>query len=216
MIDLANSSLTVGGTFGLGFVLAGSLILAIGAQNAFVLRQGLRKEYVLPIVLFCSIADLLLITAGVLGLGAVIKGSQTLITLMTVGGAIFIAWYGVQSLRKAFDRESLDSNANGHSISLKAAMLQVAGFTFLNPHVYLDTVLLVGSVGAQQPADLRPWFIAGCATASAAWFFSLGFGAALLSPWFAKPRTWQALHFVIGILMLVMAALLLRGLAIFV
>jgi L-lysine exporter family protein LysE/ArgO len=196
-------------TFATGFVLAGSLILAIGAQNAFVLRQGLRKEHVLPIVCFCTLADLVLIAAGVLGLAALINGNHAFVLIMTIAGALYIGWYGVQALRRAALNNAIQSSASGPALSLKAAMAQVAAFTFLNPHVYLDTVLLIGSVGAQQPEPLRVWFIAGCAVASATWFFSLGFGAQLLAPLFAKPRTWQALDLMIGALMLGLAAMLL-------
>lgn len=192
-----------------GFVLTGTLILAIGAQNAFVLRQGLRREHVLPIVLFCSIADFLLIAAGVAGLSRLIEGNRTLVLMMTIGGAAFIAWYGVQAVRRALKPGSLQAQGDGQGLTLTAALAQLAAFTFLNPHVYLDTVLLIGSIGAQQPRALQSWFVLGCACASAAWFFSLGFGARLLAPLFAKPKTWQWLDGAIGVTMLVLAGLLL-------
>ena len=194
--------------FSTGFILCATLIVAIGAQNAFVLRQGLRREHVLPIVVFCAIADLVLIAAGVSGLAALLGHAPTLTLLLTVGGVVFLTWYGIGAVRRALapqPRPSLATPSNASS-NLSSALTRVAGFTFLNPHVYLDTVLLMGSIGARQAPDARVWFIAGAACASGVWFTGLGFGARLLAPLFARPRAWQVLDALIGVTMWVLAA----------
>jgi len=191
-----------------GFSLSLALIVAIGAQNAFVLRQGLRREHVGPIVLFCAAMDALLIAAGVAGLGGVIGRAPVLTTLLSWGGAAFLAVYGLRALWRA-RRPGALAAAAGSGLSRRQALAQVAAFTLLNPHVYLDTVLLVGAVGAQQAAAARPAFVVGAAAASALWFSALGYGARLLAPVFARPRAWQVLDLVIGVTMLVLAAALL-------
>ncbi|MGK5046416.1 LysE/ArgO family amino acid transporter [Janthinobacterium sp. GB4P2] len=174
-------------TLGLG------LIVAIGSQNAFVLRQGLRREHVGAIVLFCALADAVLIAAGALALG----------------GAAFLAVYGWQALRRARRPQQLRAADGGVGWGLGAILAQAAAFTLLNPHVSLDTVLLVGSIGAQQPGVLRGCFIAGASAASLLWFASLGDGARWLAPWFARPRAWQVLDGLNGVTMFVLSALLL-------
>lgn len=153
-----------------GLALSFGLIVAIGAQNAFVLRQGLRREHVGSVVLFCAAADAVLIAAGVMGMAQALGQSPGLARALALAGAAFLAVYGWQALRRARKLHRLDASAAGSSLSLAAAMAQAAAFTLLNPHVYLDTVLLVGSIGAQQPAALRGWFIAGAAGASLVWF----------------------------------------------
>ncbi|BAL94091.1 LysE/ArgO family amino acid transporter [Rubrivivax gelatinosus] len=192
-----------------GFSLSMALIVAIGAQNAFVLRQGLRREHVGPVVLFCAAMDALLIAAGVAGLGGVVGAAPTLTTLLSWGGAAFLTVYGLRALWRA-RRPGALAAAAGEGLSRRQALAQVAAFTLLNPHVYLDTVLLVGSVGAQQAAALRPAFVVGAASASALWFSGLGYGARLLAPVFARPGAWQVLDLVIGVTMLALAAALLR------
>ena len=196
--------------FSTGFALSATLIVAIGAQNAFVLRQGLRREHVGAIVLFCAVADLLLIAAGVAGLARVLGKSAPLTMLLMLSGALFLSCYGVLALRRASRPQRLDSAAGIEPLSLLQALAQVAGFTLLNPHVYLDTVLLMGSIGAREPSGLRPWFIAGAALASSTWFAALGFGARWLSPMFARPRAWQILDSSIALVMFTLAAQLLR------
>ena len=195
--------------FTTGFVLSATLIVAIGAQNAFVLRQGIRREHVGAIVGFCALADLLLIAAGVAGLAIVLRDLPRLTLTLTVCGAAFLGWYGVRSLWRALRPQALDAARGLGALSLRAAVTQAAGFTLLNPHVYLDTLLLVGSVGARQPADARAWFVGGAAAASGVWFTSLGFGARLLAPLFARPRAWRVLDTLIGATMLALASLLL-------
>jgi L-lysine exporter family protein LysE/ArgO len=194
--------------FTTGFALGATLIIAIGAQNAFVLRQGLRREHIAAIVAFCVIADVILMAVGVAGLANVLGAAPALTSALTLGGAVFLSWYGIQALRRAFRPQSLQAAEGNRSMPLRAVLAQAAGFTLLNPHVYLDTVLLLGSVGARQPPDMRAWFVGGAALASGAWFSSLGFGARLLAPVFAKPRAWRALDTLVGITMLVLAALL--------
>lgn len=197
-----------------GFALSATLIIAIGAQNAFVLRQGIRKEHVAPIVLFCALADLVLIGAGVVGLASVLGQSPGLVALLTIAGSAFLLWYGARALRRALVPQSLQASAGNRPLSLGNAMAQAAGFTLLNPHVYLDTVLLMGSIGTRQPPDLRLWFVGGAACASGMWFTTLGFGARLLAPIFARPSAWRVLDTLIGLTMLSLAVMLIRqGLA---
>ena len=193
-----------------GLVLSLGLIVAIGAQNAFVLRQGLRREHVGAVVLFCALADAVLITAGVLGMAQALGERPGLAKALALAGASFLAWYGWQALRRARHASQLQAAEGGAGLSRGAAMAQVAAFTLLNPHVYLDTLLLVGSIGAQQPAGLQGWFIAGSSIASLGWFTALGFGARWLAPLFARPRAWQVLDALIGLTMWVLAAMLLR------
>jgi L-lysine exporter family protein LysE/ArgO len=196
--------------FTTGFVLSATLIVAIGAQNAFVLRQGIRREHVAPIVGFCAAADLLLIAAGVAGLAAVLGDQPRLTLLLTVFGAAFLSCYGLRALWRALRPQTLYAATGTQPLLLRTALTQVAGFTLLNPHVYLDTVLLMGSVGARQPADARAWFIGGAAAASSVWFASLGYGARLLAPLFARPRAWRVLDSMVGVTMLALAGLLVR------
>lgn len=196
-----------------GFLLSAALIMAIGAQNLFVLRQGLKREHVGPVILFCGSADALLIAAGVAGVGAFLTAIPQLTFFLTIGGAAFLGWYGIKALRRMAAPEAMAVASNG-SISLGGAMAATAGFTFLNPHVYLDTVLLMGAAGSAQPAALRPIFVAGAVAASFTWFAALGYGARLLLPLFARPMAWRVLDAIVGITMLSLAAsLLMRSLA---
>ena len=193
-----------------GLVLSLSLIVAIGAQNAFVLRQGLRREHVGSVVLFCALADAALITAGVLGMAQALGNRPGLARALALVGTAFLAMYGWQALRRARRASQLQAVEGGTGLSHGAALAQAAAFTLLNPHVYLDTVLLVGSIGAQQPAGLQGWFVAGASIASLAWFSALGFGARWLAPLFARPRAWQVLDALIALTMWVLSALLVR------
>jgi L-lysine exporter family protein LysE/ArgO len=195
-----------------GFALSATMIIAIGAQNAFVLRQGLRREHIAAIVVFCIAADVLLISAGVAGLAKVLGDRPMLAIALTITGVLFLTWYGVTALRRAFRSNVLQASTGSSPVSLRIALAQAAGVTLLNPHVYLDTVLLLGSIGARQPADLRMWFVGGAAIASTVWFSALGFGARLLAPFFERPRAWRILDIVIGLTMLTLAALLLTQL----
>ncbi|MDR6451013.1 LysE/ArgO family amino acid transporter [Variovorax paradoxus] len=193
-----------------GFLMSLVLIVAIGAQNAYVLRQGLRREHVSAVVLFCAASDAILITAGVAGMAQALKGRPAFATALAGLGALFLGAYGLRALWRARQPGALHAKAQGASLSRTAVLAQAAGFTLLNPHVYLDTVLLVGSTGAQYGGALKAWFVAGSAMASALWFSALGFGARWLAPVFARPRAWQMLDALIGGTMLLLAALLAR------
>jgi L-lysine exporter family protein LysE/ArgO len=193
-----------------GLALSLGLIVAIGAQNAFVLRQGLRREHVGSVVAFCAVADAVLVAAGVLGMAQALGERPGLARLLALAGAAFLLWYGGCALRRARQPGRLQASGEGRRVARGAVLAQAAAFTLLNPHVYLDTVLLVGSIGAQQPAPLRAWFVAGASTASLCWFALLGFGARWLAPWFARPRAWQVLDALIGLTMWTLAALLVR------
>lgn len=188
-----------------GFLLSAALIIGIGAQNLFVLRQGLKHEHVGPIVLFCGCADLALITAGVTGVGAFLTEVPELVVTATLAGAAFLAWYGAKALRRMAVPETVAVEA-APRLTLRRTLAMTAAFTFLNPHVYLDTLLLMGTIGAARPVGLRPFFILGAAMASFVWFAGLGFGARLLKPVFAKPAAWRVLDAAVGIIMLALSA----------
>ncbi|MEL6618668.1 MAG: LysE/ArgO family amino acid transporter [Pseudomonadota bacterium] len=188
-----------------GFVLSFSLILAIGAQNAFVLRQGLRRAHVFWVCLTCALSDAVLIAAGVAGFGALAQAFPLFETIMRYGGAAFLLWYGWLNARSAWRGGQAIDTGGTETQSLRAAILTVLALTWLNPHVYLDTVVLIGSISAQYPDRLV--FGIGAVLASFVFFFSLGYGARLLSPLFARPRAWQVLD---GIIALTMWAIALK------
>lgn len=183
-----------------GFATSLSLIVAIGAQNAFVLRQGIRNEHVLPVVILCAVSDLVLIVAGVAGVGALVTAHPQLLTVARYGGAAFLMGYGLLAARRAIRPTTLTPSDAGPA-SLKSVVLTCLALTFLNPHVYLDTVVLLGTLASQQ-GDARWRFGAGAAAASLVWFFSLGFGARRLAGLFAKPSTWRVLDGVIALTMI--------------
>ncbi len=197
-----------GSVFLQAWVLCLGLIVAIGAQNAFVLRQGLRREHVTSVVLFCALSDALLIAAGVLGMAQALGERPMVAQALALAGALFLAVYGWKALRRAQQHNGLLAHDEGDGLTWAAAMAQAAAFTLLNPHVYLDTVLLMGSIGAQQPAGLQPWFVAGASSASLLWFCALGFGARWLAPFFAQPRAWQVLDALIGLTMWALSGML--------
>ena len=194
-----------------GFVLCFGLIVAIGAQNAFVLRQGLRREYVGSVVLACALMDAILIASGVFGMARLLAGMPVLEKGLALAGAAFLAWYGFNALRRVLRPGELRADIEGAPSSRGGVLAQAAAFTLLNPHVYLDTVVLVGSIGAQQPTAMQPWYVVGASLASLAWFSLLGLGARRLAPWFAKQTAWQVLDALIGVTMWVLAGLLLRS-----
>lgn len=200
--------------FSQGLMLSLAMIVAIGAQNVFILRQGLRREHVGSVVLFCAVADAILITAGVLGMGQALGADPMLARALTLPGAAFLAVYGWRALRRACAPQPMPAAAPGSALGRSAVLAQAGAFTLLNPHVYLDTVLLIGSIGAQQPGALRGWFIAGASCASLGWFAGLGYGARRLAPLFARPGAWQILDGIICATMFLLAALLAgRGLS---
>ncbi|WP_085791922.1 LysE/ArgO family amino acid transporter [Roseivivax jejudonensis] len=181
-----------------GFTLGLSLILAIGAQNAFVLRQGLARRHVLPVVLTCAVSDAVLIAAGVSGMGALGAAVPWFAPAMRWGGAAFLIWYGARALRAAW-RGGAAMGASGAAEGLRGALLTCLALTWLNPHVYLDTVVLLGAVSAGY--DSRPAFGAGAVCASFVFFFALGYGARALAPLFARPAAWRVLDAGIGLTM---------------
>jgi L-lysine exporter family protein LysE/ArgO len=191
-----------------GLVLSLGLIIAIGAQNAFVLRQGLRREHVTSVVLFCALADAVLIAAGVFGMAKVLGENQTVAQALALIGATFLGVYGWRALRRAMQSQQLVATSGVDALGRAAVLTQAAAFTLLNPHVYLDTVLLAGSIGAQHPDPLQIWFVIGASTASALWFGLLGFGSHKLAPIFARPGAWRALEALIGVTMFFLAGTL--------
>ncbi|WP_348788387.1 LysE/ArgO family amino acid transporter [Leifsonia sp. NPDC080035] len=184
-----------------------SLIVAIGAQNAFVLRQGLRREHVLPIVLICVASDAALIAAGVAGIGVLVRAAPLALQIVRWAGFAFLLGYAFVAARRALRPTSL-SAAGAGAASLVAAIGTCLAITWLNPHVYLDTVLLLGSLSAAHGDQGRWVFGAGAATASLLWFTILGFGARFAAPVFARPIAWRVLDAGIAVLMVVLAVLL--------
>ncbi|WP_024671999.1 LysE/ArgO family amino acid transporter [Pseudomonas syringae] len=192
-----------------GLLIAAGLIMAIGTQNAFVLAQGLRREHHVAVAMLCIVCDALLVAAGVFGLANVLAQNPTLLAVARWGGVIFLSWYGLQALRRACSRQSLEHSAAVGRKSLRTVLLSALAVTLLNPHVYLDTVLLIGSLGAQQ--GVPGAYVAGAASASLLWFSSLALGAAWLAPWLARPATWRALDLMIAVMMFSVGFQLIRS-----
>lgn len=198
-------------TFCEGFGSGAGLIIAIGAQNAFVLKQGILRRHLFITAVICSLIDILLITAGVLGLGAMITGIPLLMIAVTIGGSIFLIVYGIRSFLTAWKPKVLnDGVETKNPVTLKATILTLLAFSLLNPHVYLDTVILLGSIGARHPVSQRISFITGASTASVLWFFGLAYGSAVLTPLFRKKLTWRILNLLIGCVMLLIAVKLIQ------
>lgn len=187
-----------------GFLLGLSLIVAIGAQNAFILRQGLRREHVLPLVLTCAISDAILIALGVAGFATVLSRLDWLEPVMRYGGAAFLTVYALRSAHSAWAGGASLRAGEATATSLKAAFLTCLAFTWLNPHVYLDTVVLLGSISTRY-AGQETAFALGAMTASFTFFFSLGYGARLLAPLFARPIAWRVLDALIAFVMAAIA-----------
>ncbi|HYD30131.1 MAG TPA: LysE/ArgO family amino acid transporter, partial [Azospirillaceae bacterium] len=187
-----------------------SLIIAIGAQNAFVLRHGLVRRHVPAIVLFCVISDATLIAVGAAGFGSVVAATPWLLQAIGFGGAAFLLWYGLRAFASAFHPGALDGRGEAAQESFGRVMAIIAALTLLNPHVYLDTVMLLGGIAGRYPAEERIGFAGGAMAASAVWFVALGFGARLLAPVFSRPAAWRMLDVVIGVVMTALALMLLR------
>jgi L-lysine exporter family protein LysE/ArgO len=195
-----------------GAAFISSLLVAIGPQNAFVLRQALKRQRVLTVALVSAGCDALLIAAGVAGFGAVVARIPLLTQLAAWGGAAFLLWYALRAFRSAWNPGALSLDGAQAALSgLRAAALTTMAFSLLNPHVWLDTVVLFGGMAAQQPAAQRLPFAVGGASASAAWFFALSLGAHQLSPLFAKPLAWRVLDTAVGLLSLWLAGGLIAG-----
>jgi L-lysine exporter family protein LysE/ArgO len=182
-----------------GFLAGLSLIVAIGAQNAFVIRQGLSRQHVFVVVAICAIADAALIALGIAGLGAIIQGLPWLLEGVRWFGVAYLTWFGIKSVRSAFKNDVMDISG-AQTTSLKKVVAAVLGFTLLNPHVYLDTVILLGSISNQFAED-RWVFGLGAMTASVVWFSSIGFGARAASRFMSKPIFWRVLDSLIAVVM---------------
>jgi L-lysine exporter family protein LysE/ArgO len=184
-----------------------SLIVAIGAQNAFVLRQGLARAHVGAVVTICTVSDVILIAAGVGGIGTLVERAPWALETVRWFGVAFLTWYGVSTLLRARRAESLHAATTGNG-SRRRAVLTALALTWLNPHVYLDTVLLLGSIANQHGDDGRWWFALGAALGSAIWFVGLGYGARRAHRLLSSSRSWQVLDVLIGLTMLGIALML--------
>jgi len=193
-----------------GWLMTLGLIVAIGAQNALVLRQGLCRQHVGPVVALCTASDWLLTALGVFGLGAVIRSSPVLLEVFRFGGAVFLIGYGLRSLRSAVNASGALQAAGG-SAGLAATLTSTLALTYLNPHVYLDTVVLLGGVGAQHPPSGQVAFVMGAGLASLMWFAALGYGAAAASRWLRHPAVWRVIDSSVAVVMFAVAAHLLLG-----
>jgi len=195
-----------------GFGLTASLIVAIGAQNAFMLRQGLKREHVFTLATICFVSDALLIALGCAGFGSLVQAHPQWLAAVTAIGVVFLLAYGARSALAALKPQPLLPDAGaGKGSSLRKAVLSCLAMTWLNPHVYLDTVLLLGGIGGRYPAGPRVYFALGAMAVSCIWFYGLGYGAGWLTPLFRRPLTWRVLDVLIALTMWLIAALLLRG-----
>ena len=192
--------------FSSGILSGLALIIAIGAQNAFVIRQGLQRQHVLTVVLFCAISDALLIASGTAGLGKVIESAPEVLEIVRWFGVTYLIFFGLKSLRSAFRHNTLTLE-QGNLVSRKRTILTVLGLTFLNPHVYLDTVIFLGSIANQFPAD-KWFFSAGAMTASFLWFFFIGFGSKMAARFMVKVIFWKVLDLAVAIIMFTLATYL--------
>ncbi|WES31237.1 LysE/ArgO family amino acid transporter [Varunaivibrio sulfuroxidans] len=193
-----------------GFALGAGLIVAIGAQNAFVLRQGLKRRHVFAVATVCFLSDVVLIALGAGGMGTLVSSHQGLLVLASLGGGAFLIAYGYRSLRAAFHPGVLKAAVQNESPSLRATLATALALTYLNPHVYLDTVVLLGSVAGRHVGAERVAFALGASFASMVWFYTLGYGAGRLAPLFAKPISWRVLDGLIAIVMWTIAFSLLK------
>lgn len=194
-----------------GFFVSFGLIVAIGAQNAYVLKQGLLKQHIFWVCLVCFLCDFTLLSLGVLGLGSLIGQSKIATLSLAIFGAVFLLWYGFRSFRSAYQGGANLSVDGTHSqATLKQTIATTLALTLLNPHVYLDTLVLVGSIASPLATSEKYQFLIGAVCASALWFFGLGYGARLLIPLFVKPNTWRVLDGFIGVVMWAIAFSLIR------
>ncbi|MFD4461275.1 LysE/ArgO family amino acid transporter [Nocardia sp. NPDC058480] len=197
------SSAALAALSGLGFGL--SLIVAIGAQNAFVLRQGVRGQHVLPVIAVCAVSDIVLIGAGVAGFGTVVESFPAVLTVARYAGAAFLVGYALLAARRALGSSALIAEAAGASVAVGASVLTCLALTWLNPHVYLDTLVLLGSFASTYASPDRWFLAAGAMLASVIWFVALGYGARRLGPLFARPMAWRVLDSLIAVVMLALA-----------
>jgi L-lysine exporter family protein LysE/ArgO len=193
-----------------GLALGGSLIVAIGAQNAFVIRQGVLNQFVFSVCLFCALSDAVLIWGGTYGLSAVLTLLPQLVNVMRYGGVVFLTWYGIKASRRSLHPEAM-AESERSTQSLGQALLLCAAFTWANPHVYLDTVVLVGSIANARPFGEQAPFALGASLASFIWFFGLGYGAKALRGPLSRPSVWRTIDFGIAAIMFWLALRLLLG-----
>ena len=194
--------------WGTGLLTGLGLIVAIGAQNAFVLRQGIRREHIAAVVVLCAAADAVLILGGTAGIGALVSSFPQILGILRWGGAAYLIWFGIRSFISALKPAILTGQGPRSRGSVITTTLAL---TFLNPHVYLDTVVLLGSLANQYGESARWVFAAGAVLGSILWFAGLGYGARALSGPLGRPRTWQVLDLLIGVVMLVLAVKLVLG-----
>lgn len=194
-------------TLFMGAVISGGLIVAIGSQNAFLLKTGLTNSHPFAAATVCFVGDFLLIGAGVFGVGTLVSVDSVWGALLSLAGTIFLVWYGCMALRSAIHGTSALSieNDDQSPVSLKGTILMALAMTFLNPHVYIDTVVLVGGVTASLSQELKPWFVTGALIASATWFYSLVFVARKLATVLNKPKAWRIINTLIALLMFLIA-----------
>ena len=188
-----------------GIGLGGSLIVAIGSQNAYLLRQALKREFVLTCIAICILCDVVLIAAGVAGMGQLITEAPSLLFWIKIAGAAFLCWYGLRAARSAFNPSAMTAGENNTASDRRTVIAAMLAFSLLNPHVYLDTVVLLGSIGGQQAGNGRLYFALGAMLASAIWFSSLGLGARYLTPVFSRPAAWRILDAMIAVVMWTLA-----------
>ncbi|MDN5692489.1 MAG: L-lysine exporter [Micrococcaceae bacterium] len=194
---------------GTGLLTGLALIVAIGAQNAFVLRQGVRREHVGAVVLVCMASDAVLILVGTAGVGALVQAVPWLLEVLRWGGALYLLWFAVSSLRAALRPQGLVAEQAPRTAG--SVIATTLALTWLNPHVYLDTVVLLGSLANQYGPDARWVFAAGAVAASVLWFTALGYGARLLARVLADPKAWRLVDVVIAVVMAVLAVRLIAG-----
>jgi len=200
-----------------GFVISLGLIVAIGPQNAYVLRKGLHRHQVFAVASVCFLGDALLIGIAAAGVGGLIASSETFGTIAGWGGGLFLIWYGAVSFRSALKAHSLtkkDIEATGQAAAGQgywAAILTALAFTFLNPHAYLDTLVILGGLASQYETADRLAFAVGAIAGSAVWFYGIGYGAGIFAPWFARPQAWRILDTLIGIIMWSVGGILIYG-----
>lgn len=188
-----------------GIGLGGSLIIAIGSQNAYLLRQALKREFVLTCIAICIVCDVVLIAAGVAGMGRLISEAPTLLFWIKIAGAGFLFWYGLRAARSALNPSAMVNDHNHSAPDRRAVVAAMLAFSLLNPHVYLDTVVLLGAIGGQQEGNGRLYFALGAMLASVIWFSSLGLGARYLTPLFSRPNAWRILDIIITLIMWALA-----------
>lgn len=189
-----------------GFVMGSGLIIAIGAQNAFVLKQGIAGSHRSAIAWICALSDALLITLGIAGMGYLFSSHPLVTKTVSIAGSVYLAWFSFRSFRSAFKGESMDINGTpSGGLTLKNAVITTLALTYINPHVYLDTVVMLGGFGAARPPEIRPFFGLGAVTASFIWFFSLAYSGKIIAPLFRKQTAWRILDTFIGFVMIYIA-----------